>query len=132
MSYTFLSAGYANADQTAIVVQTVEAGAVALSLVDTPSAWEHLLESGIDIAPFVSPPVVTTLRKADIYARATEAEAEAIDAAVNGAGAKLRGLWNASLEFCSDSAHWPQSVAMAQQLFGPARAAELLSPAEAF
>lgn len=48
MNYTVLSAQYANAENTAAVVQTAEAGAVLASTKDTPALWAALT----DIAPY--------------------------------------------------------------------------------
>jgi len=55
MSYTFLAARYANAEQTAAVAETEEAASVALSAVDTPEDWAALMASGIPIAPYEQP-----------------------------------------------------------------------------
>ena len=55
MTYTFLSAVYANAEKTAIVATTKECGAVALSAGDTPEAWEALAASKIPVAAYVEP-----------------------------------------------------------------------------
>lgn len=55
MSYTYLSAAYGNTDATAIIAVTEESGAVALSLADTPDAWEALLASEIAIEAYVEP-----------------------------------------------------------------------------
>lgn len=43
MQYTILSAAYANADHTAAVLQTKEAGAVLAGLADTPDLWAQML-----------------------------------------------------------------------------------------
>lgn len=55
MTYTFLSASYANAEKTAIVAMTEEAGAVALSKVDTPAEWAALKAAKIKIGAYVEP-----------------------------------------------------------------------------
>jgi hypothetical protein len=55
MTYTILSATYANADLTAAVLETVEAGAVVASVADTPELWEQMLSAGIDIATPAAP-----------------------------------------------------------------------------
>ncbi|MCM0018909.1 MAG: hypothetical protein NBV67_02850 [Tagaea sp.] len=57
MSYTFLSAQYANAENTAAVAITKEASAVALSAADTPEEWAALLAWGTPTA-YVAQPVV--------------------------------------------------------------------------
>lgn len=48
-----ISARYANEDNTAIVITTVEAGDIAISEKDTPALWKEVAESGINIAEFV-------------------------------------------------------------------------------
>lgn len=53
MSYTMISAGFANAEQTAAIVMTHEAAAVTISRDDTPAHWADLMASGLTIAPFV-------------------------------------------------------------------------------
>ena len=44
MSYTILTAKYANADLTTVVIITQEAGAVAVSQQDRPELWAKLQE----------------------------------------------------------------------------------------
>lgn len=55
MTYTILSAQYADPDNTAVVLQTEEAGAVVVSLVDAPDLWEELQAWGTPDA-YVPPP----------------------------------------------------------------------------
>lgn len=55
MSYTFLSATYANPQRTAAIAFTEECGAVALSVVDTPEEWTKLKTSKIKIASYPAP-----------------------------------------------------------------------------
>lgn len=59
MSYTFVSARYGNPQHTAAVAITEEAGAVAMSEIDTPEAWAALLSSGKEIASYAEPPALT-------------------------------------------------------------------------
>lgn len=54
MTYTILSAAYANAEHTAAVIQTQEAGAVLVSAQDTPQLWAGL--AGVE--PYVPPSTV--------------------------------------------------------------------------
>lgn len=54
MTYTILSAAYANAEHTAAVIQTQEAGAVLVSAQDTPQLWASL--SGVQ--PYAPPSTV--------------------------------------------------------------------------
>ena len=58
MTYTFLSAHYANEQNTAVVAITAEAAAVALSEFDTPDDWADLqawVGSGNSIAGYFAP-----------------------------------------------------------------------------
>lgn len=42
MNYTIISARYANAESSAVVLLTVESGAVACSLRDRPEVWQAM------------------------------------------------------------------------------------------
>lgn len=57
MMYTILSAQYANADQSAAVLQTQEAGAVLASEHDTPDLWQQMLAE-VTPADYVAPSLV--------------------------------------------------------------------------
>lgn len=52
MTYTIISAAYANSNATAAVVMTEESYSVLISATDTPNEWAALLGSGVNIAPF--------------------------------------------------------------------------------
>ncbi len=41
MTYTIQSARFANAEMTSVVLQTEEAGAVAISAADRPELWDQ-------------------------------------------------------------------------------------------
>lgn len=58
MTYTILSAQYANADNTAAVVMTKEAAAVLVSQADTPELWQTMLDT-VTPAAFVPAPTPT-------------------------------------------------------------------------
>jgi len=75
MTYTILSAQYANAEHTAAVIQTQEAGAVLVSEVDTPDLWAEL---PADCAAFVPPPESRTMDKRDFLALFTSDEKSAL------------------------------------------------------
>jgi len=68
MNYTVLSASYANADHTAALILTEEAGAVLISHVDTPDLWADLESYPVaDYDPPVEPfPAVVTAAQAKI------------------------------------------------------------------
>ena len=67
MTYTFLSARYANAEHTAAEALTVEAAAVLLSEVDTPEHWAALHAWGTPSA-YVPPPPPPAPTKAELLA----------------------------------------------------------------
>lgn len=46
MTYTIISAQFANSEHTSAVVMTEESASVALSEVDTPEEWVAMLEWG--------------------------------------------------------------------------------------
>ncbi len=50
MTYTILSARFANEQSTAAVIATAEAGDVLISQVDTPELWSRL--AGVEVAPY--------------------------------------------------------------------------------
>jgi len=57
MTYTFLSARYANANETAAFAQTDGFGEVLVSQADAPDQWGDLLASGVAIGAYVPPPL---------------------------------------------------------------------------
>lgn len=59
MTYTIISAAYANEDHTAAVIQTQEAGAVLVSERDTPALWAQLAQV-LPYAPPVTVPQVVS------------------------------------------------------------------------
>ena len=56
MTYTYISAQFANPEKTAATAVTEEFGAVIVSQNDTPAEWARLLEQVPDIAPYQEPP----------------------------------------------------------------------------
>lgn len=65
---------------------------------------------------------------ADLWRRTTDAEAEAIEAAMAGQSARLRNLFRSAQTYQSDDPLWPVLNGAATELFGAERAAELLAP----
>lgn len=55
MTYTILSARYANEEGTAAIVQTAQVGAVVASQKDTPALWATLTNIAPYSAPVTSP-----------------------------------------------------------------------------
>jgi hypothetical protein len=68
MTYTFLSAQYANAERTAAIADTEEAASVMLNAVDTPEDWAALLAWG-EPAAYVPPAPPSEPTKAELLAQ---------------------------------------------------------------
>lgn len=77
------------------------------------------------IAPADPGPVVVF--PGDLWRRTTDAEAEAIDAAMKAQPLRIRRLFDAAQTYQSDDPLWPLLMGAAVQLFGEARARELLA-----
>lgn len=91
MSYTILAAQLANPDGTSAILETEEFGLIAISEDDTPDLWAALTAWGTP-EPFVPVARDFTLL-ADVYERAADdAEADAIETAIDGLPALARNL----------------------------------------
>jgi len=55
MSYTVIQAKYVNKNHTEIHIYTNEAAWVAVNEADRPDLWRQVMESGIEIEPYVDP-----------------------------------------------------------------------------
>jgi hypothetical protein len=111
MTYAILSARYADESHQTAVIETAEAGSVAISSVDTPAEWAALLEwadaPGNAIAGYVEPPpsvprIVSraqgriALLRAGLLGAAETAIAASVDA-------ELQIWWADAQEFRRDS-----------------------------
>lgn len=74
-------------------------------------------------------PIRYQIAKADIWRRATDAEADAMDAALNAAPVRLRRTYSAAQYIDSGDEWFPELEAGIAAAVGPERAAELLAPA---
>jgi hypothetical protein len=74
------------------------------------------------------PLVKTVIYKADIWRRATDAEAITIDAQLNAQPVRLRRMWQDSQTLSTGDEMYPAIRAAFEQAFGADRAAELLEP----
>ncbi len=77
--------------------------------------------------PFDPPAAVVILYPADLWRRTTDAEAEAIEAAIATQPVRIRNVFRTANVYRSDDELWPLLVAVAQGLFGEERAGELLA-----
>ncbi|APY16206.1 MULTISPECIES: hypothetical protein [unclassified Brucella] len=73
-------------------------------------------------------PAVTVLHAVTLWERMTEAEAEQVNVAMATQPFRTRQIFMTANSFRSDHELWPLLVQMAADLFGEARAAELLAP----
>lgn len=73
---------------------------------------------------------VTVVFAVDLWTRATEDEAEQIEASMNQQPVRLRNIFRTANSFRSDSQLWPLLRGIAAQLFGEERAAVLLAPSD--
>lgn len=73
------------------------------------------------------PPMPVIVSPADLWRRATEAEAEAIEAAMSSQPLRIRRLFERASTYQSDDPLWPLLYGSAVELFGAERAAELLA-----
>jgi hypothetical protein len=115
MAYTILSAAYANAERTAAVVQTQEAGAVVVSAKDTPALWAAMVSAappGAYAAPAKPVPASITRfqARAALLQSGLLAQAETAGAA---ASAVLKMAWADAPEFRRSS---PTIAALAKAL----------------
>ncbi|MEN5250020.1 hypothetical protein [Brucella pseudintermedia] len=72
---------------------------------------------------------VTIIPAVTLWERLTDAEAEQVNAAMATQPFRTRQIFLTANTFRSDHELWPLLMQMATDLFGEARAAELLSPA---
>ncbi|WP_247880622.1 hypothetical protein [Brucella intermedia] len=104
----------------------------------TQEDWRELLNNsanrrwdGSKVIEYKPPAVkpVTIIPAVTLWERMTDAEAEQVNAAMATQPFRTRQIFLTANTFRSDHELWPLLVQMAIDLFGEARAAELLSPA---
>lgn len=76
-----------------------------------------------------TPPTRYSIPKNLIFARATDAEAEAMDAAISGAGARLRRIYEGATHIDTADPLFDLLRSALVQVVGAERATELLAPA---
>lgn len=102
---------------------------------DTPlgqEIWDRVNSGEFGpIGEFIEPvrePMVTVLPAVTLWERMTEAEADQVAEAMTTQPFRTRKIFETAATFRSDHELWPLLEGMAKQLFGEARAAELLAP----
>lgn len=78
--------------------------------------------------PEPEPEPVTIVYPADLWRRVTNDEADVIAEAMQGQPLRLRKIFEAAQVYRSDDELWPLLQGIAVQLFGEARASEILAP----
>lgn len=117
------------------VVTIIPTGALPI----TDEQWEDWVANArsrrwdgtqlVEIAPTApTAPPLTRLYKSEVWRRATDAEAEQLDATLAAAPVRLRRLWADSTVLDTTSEDWPLLRDPVVQLLGAARATELLAP----
>lgn len=124
-----LSACFANADKTAVVAQTAEAGAVVISK-DKPEQWAELIASKVKIAPYAPPelPQPTRLAKAELWRRCSDREVEALAFALSQAPLRLQMIFRDCDYLDTTDADYPALRGGIAAALGDDRAAEVLQP----
>ena len=129
--FTVISASYGNPDQTLIVAKTENRGTMLLTQSGMPDEWEHFHTLGIQVQNFEeSPPLpepVVVLYPVDLWSRLTDAEADAVESAMTAQSVRLQNIFRSAASYRSDHELWPLLETIATDLFGAARAAEILS-----
>lgn len=77
--------------------------------------------------PEPEPDPVTILYPVDLWTRVTDAEAEAIEAAMLTQSVRLQNIFKSASSYRSDHELWGILTGMTTQLFGAERAAEILA-----
>lgn len=78
--------------------------------------------------PDAVPVPVTVLAKVDLYRRLTDDEFDRMTVGVAAQSKRIQGIFDAAQNFRSDAPEWELLKRMAVQLYGPERAAELMTP----
>jgi len=79
--------------------------------------------------PIPEPPEsVTIVYPVDLWSRMTDAEAEAVEAAMATQPVRIQNIFRFASSYRSDHELWPLLVSMATDLFGATKAAEILAP----
>lgn len=126
LAATYQSAAYEN-PETVIPADAIElTEEVWRDLYDNQSYRRYVDGQIVEYTPpFVEP--VTVLPAVTLWERLTEAEAEKVNAAMATQPFRTRQIFLTANTFRSDHELWPLLESMATNLFGEARAAELLA-----
>jgi ethanolamine utilization microcompartment shell protein EutL len=129
MTYTYLSAEYANADHSAAVAMTQEASAVVVAEAEHPAAWEALHSSGVEIAAFVPPVQHRVFSKRRLFLALTDDEYATFAAIEAQQPARDRRAFAEATELDEADADFPQFLALMHHAYGEERAVEILDAA---
>lgn len=129
VTYTFISARFANVDHSSAIAMTEEAAEIALSPIDTPNDWADLLAWGTP-EPFTAGDLPYNLYRSVFIRRMSEQEVQTMEAVLQNPAtpAKLRMMFYAVDYFVSDDPLFAQLSAAVAATLGAERAGELLAP----
>lgn len=107
--YTFLSAQFANREQTAAIAVTQEIGFMAISIEDTPELWAQAITS-VQFTPYEEPLVSMVIKAEDFFARFTAEEVDAAVAANKSSGFVRLGIIRTVALDDADMLKWLDSL----------------------
>jgi hypothetical protein len=90
--------------------------------------WDFVAGGVVAIPAPAPAPVVVMLDKLTLFQRMTDAEYDAMSAGVAAQSRRVQDVFNRADTFRDDAPLWPLLKEMAVQLYGAARAAELMTP----
>lgn len=102
-----------NGDVHVLIVQPYQSGEVPPEADEMPS--------------YPAPEPETVVYPVDLWSRMTNAEADAVEAAMTTQPARIQNIFRSASSYRSDHELWPLLVSMATNLFGSERAAEILA-----
>lgn len=127
LAATYQSAAYEN-PETIIPADAIElTEEVWRDLYDNQSHRRYVEGQIVEYVPPPPPPPVTVLPTVTLWERLSEAEAEQVNAAMATQPFRTRQIFLTANTFRSDHELWLLLMQMATDLFGEARAAELLA-----
>lgn len=87
---------------------------------------EEISSAGFEPAPLPESPI-TIVFPTDLWRRMTDGEVSQVEAQIGTQPSRVQRIFNAATEYRSDDELWPLLVGIANSLFGPERAEEILA-----
>jgi hypothetical protein len=124
MNLTFLSAYYANEENTVAIARTEDGRSVVISINDTPDMWASMLTQIVPTAYIPSPPPMRSIAKTTIYRRATDQELALLEATLPTLPLRDRMMWQDAV---GGTVYAEEVMPFFVAAVGQARATELLA-----